>query len=154
MSELDGQGVPVDFKLIYGPSWRFGRLQLLSRDSPATFWVQAHGVIVPRLIRVDVEYASAFGRGHPGGWDYVADIRQVRFVHPWNLFELRKVWQIPHLRNWIVVSSSGLLRAMFRALPGSLRPSLVVSTPEEALRRLPGEEVERKIPTTKPENTA
>lgn len=153
MIAVNEEGVPEGFKLIYGPAWRFGSLQLASRESPAAFWVQARGVIIPRLIRVDLEYAAAFGRGHPDGWDYVVDTRGVRMVHPWNLIELRKLRQLPHLRSWVVIASPGLLATLQRCAPALVRADYQVGDAAEAFELLARQAGEQTAPTTRPENS-
>ncbi len=133
MTERAVLALPEGFKQVYGPTWRFGSLQLLAREHPATFWVVAKGTIIPRLIRVDLEYASAFARGHPDGWDYVVDLRAVSFVHPWNIVELRKIRRLPHLRDWVAIARPGLAATLLRNAPGAVRPDRVVSRPQDAL---------------------
>lgn len=125
--------LPEGFKLVYGPSWRFGTLRLASREASAAFWVEARGFVIPRLIRVDLEYAGAFGRGHPEGWDYVVDARKVRFVHPWNLTLLARVRGLPHIRSWTVITSPGFSEGLLKCAPSRIRPDYIVHDVREAL---------------------
>lgn len=125
--------MPDGFKLIYGPSWRFGSLRLAAREAPAAFWVEARGFVIPRLVRVDLEYAAAFGRGHPEGWSYVVDARRVRFAHPWNLSLLAKVRDLPHIQSWTVITSTGLSESLLKIAPARVRPDNIVHGAREAL---------------------
>ena len=128
--ELEG------FKLVYTPSSRFGELRLLAREEPATFWVRASGGITPALLRKDLEIAAAFGRGHPNGWVYVADIRQVRWVHPGNVVQLLKIRSLPNLASWVVVTGHSFLRTAQSWMPPALRADHVFENQGEALRHV------------------
>ena len=121
------------FKHVYTPTSVFGELELAARERPATFWVTARGGIGPKLLRSDLAYAQAFGRGHPEGWDYVVDLRSVRWVHPWNPVILAGLRELPHLRHWIVISDSGFLNWLLSLGPHRLRPDRVVADPDSAL---------------------
>ena len=122
---------PEGFRHVYGPNWRHGSLEFFSRESPAAFWVRARGVIVPRLIRTDLEVAAAFGRGHPEGFDYVADVREVWMIDPRNLWLLRRVRELPNLKSWSVIVGGWTGTMAMRALPRWARPDVVATEPSD-----------------------
>lgn len=113
-------------------STKFGEIAIARAESPPVFWVRAHGVISPPLLREDLARAEAFATDHPGGWSYVAEVTDVRIAHPMNVLELRRIRTLRHLRQYIVVTSSRAQRLLIRAGRSFVRPDAIVDTTEDA----------------------
>ncbi len=96
-------------------------------------WIAARGYIGPSLLRADLALAAEFGRSHPGGWIYVADIRRVRVVNPLNVLWLRRIRRLPNIRQYVVVTPSRLVRLMLRLSSWLVRVDRVVRDPAELL---------------------
>ena len=97
---------------VTGPAWRAaatvaarrGRVGVRVCEAPAVFLAEPSGVIAPGLLADVVDRAAAFGRAHPDGWCYVADVRGVRFADPRNARHLRGIRGLPHVRAYLVVA--------------------------------------------------
>lgn len=108
---------------------RYGRIELYELGEPVAILAVAQGVISLPMIRRDIGHAAAFGRDHPQGWSYLADIRDVRLLDPRNLFELRRIRSLPGLRHYVVVAPR------FTARLAPLAPGEVTTSVKDALAR-------------------
>lgn len=108
---------------------RVGEIALYELPDPVAILAIARGAISLAMIRRDIEHAAAFGRGHPEGWSYLADIRGVRFLDPRNLLELRRIHSLPGLRHYVVVAPR------FTARLARFAPGEVTTSVEDALAR-------------------
>jgi hypothetical protein len=108
---------------------RLGQIALYELRDPVGILALAQGVISLPMIRRDIERAAAFGRDHPQGWSYLADIRRVRFLDPRNLLALRRIRSLPGLFHYIVVAPR------FTAMLAPLAPGEVTTSVDDALDR-------------------
>lgn len=108
---------------------RFGRIRLYTSDAPPLFYVRAGGYVGPSLLRATLRRARPFGRRHPQGWDYVVDTADVKLANPLNLFWLRRVHHLPHLRRYVVIApASGPVRALMPLVSLLIGPDLIVNS--------------------------
>jgi hypothetical protein len=117
-------GDPID--VVRG---RFGEIALYELQEPVAILALARGIISFPMVRRDIEHAAAFGRAHPEGWCYLADIRGVRLLDPRNILALRRISSLAGLRRYVVVAPSWVAR-LARLAPGE-----VTTTVDDALRR-------------------
>src|SRR5262245_16673753 len=110
-----------------------GRLEIEQNENPARFLVRAHGYVGPSLLRQDLAAAHAFGQKHPGGWDYVVDTTFVRFANPLNPLWLTRIRRLPHLRRYIVIAPSAMVRIMMALASWLVKPDLVVRSSSDLL---------------------
>ena len=64
----------------------------------------------------------------------MADIREVRWVHPGNVVQLLKIRALPNLAAWVVVTGSSLLHTAQAWMPPALKADYVCKTNSEALQ--------------------
>lgn len=112
---------------------KLGGIALARSETPAVFFVRAHGIITPPLLREDLARAEVFADEHPNGWSYVADATAVRFAHPMNVFELRRIPALPNLLRYVVVTPSTFQRWLIGRGRRFVSPDAIVSTIAEAL---------------------
>jgi hypothetical protein len=108
---------------------RLGRIHLYELSQPVAILAVARGVISLPMIRRDIEHAAAFGRDHPGGWSYLADIRGVRLLDPRNVRALTRIRSLPGLRHYVIVAPR-LIAGL-----GALAPGEVTTSMDDALER-------------------
>ena len=124
------------------PAWRAaatvatrrGRVDVRAREGPAVFLADPSGVIGPVLLAEALDRAAAFGRAHPDGWCYVADVRGVRYADPRNARHLRRIRDLPHVSAYLVVAPRlALPLARLAAAASRHGPQAVHATVEAAV---------------------
>lgn len=125
--------IPAGFELGETLDTKLGAIAIARRSDPAVFWVEARGIITPALLREDLARAERFGAENADGWSYVADVTAVRFAHPANVLELRRIPALPNLQRYVVVTPSRLQRLLIASGRRLVAPDAIVPTPEEAL---------------------
>ncbi len=121
-------------ELVWGETFttKLGQITLARCESPAVFWVRAEGIITPPLLREDLARAEVFAREHEAGWSYVVDVTRVRFAHPLNVLELRRIPKLEHLRRYVVVTPSRVQRWLIRSGRLFVSPDAIVDQVDEA----------------------
>jgi len=94
------------------------------------------GYISRSLLRRGLEHTRAFADAHPDGWWHVTD--GVHFVvpSPLNPFLLRRIRRLPHIRGYVLVQPSWILRFVSKVFWRHLIGADVVVAKEGGARKL------------------
>lgn len=111
---------------------RFGQISIKEDTTPPRLYIEAQGVVGPKLLQQTLKHAHAFGEKHPAGWDYIVDTTHLKVAHPLNPIWLRKIHKLPHIGRYIVINPpSPLMRLLAPLIKWLLAPDLMLFSRDE-----------------------
>ena len=123
MSEFpDRPPIPRSFHEVYGPTERFGGIQLGLCEEPCILWVTVRGWVGKASWQRALDHARAFGRTRTRGWTLVVDSEGAFSFSP-ALFGLpARIGVLPNLRRTVAFAPLGRRSWMERHVSGLCRP--------------------------------
>ena len=89
---------------------RHGQITLYFNEKERLLLAQPSGYISPQLLLKELNFLRQFAAQQTRPWRYIVDLSEVRFVHPFNPFLLRRFKQLQKLQNYTAYSPNRLLR--------------------------------------------
>jgi hypothetical protein len=108
-----------------------GRVEIFQDLKRKFFLARPHGIINPSLLREDLDRARHFSNEVQGGWSYVTDTSDVKLVNPLNLFYLKEVKKIKHLKQIVVYAPNPLNQMLLRLASWIVKPDRIITEPRE-----------------------
>jgi hypothetical protein len=95
------------------------------------FYVKAFGIITPKLIKKDIEYARKFSEYCNDDWVYIVDSKCLKFAHPLNILYLKELKYLKGLKLYVVYAPSIFIRLLIYSAKFIIIPDKICKNQEE-----------------------
>ena len=89
---------------------RGGQIDLFFKEQERLLLAKPSGYISPQLFWKELNFLRQFAAQQNQPWNYIVDLTEVRFVHPFNPFLLRRFKGLHQLYIYTAYSPSRLIR--------------------------------------------